>query len=195
MLENFKHENPVKPPHPSNPSGRSRISPRRGRQLPRGAPTYDFANFSQKLHEIERIWARGGGGGASLAPPLDPPLNPMGKVPSCSSCYIKLNYPDTPETSSRLFRDLSERKLLVVVGDFESNGRYFKPQFKLHFVLSEFLARPFSPGIESLGIENTLQADCVLAEGIKFFLLHFYFLLLALFGNLLTRETRNIGNY
>ena len=38
-------------------SGRSRISPRRGRQLPRGAPTYDFAKFSQKLHEIERIWA------------------------------------------------------------------------------------------------------------------------------------------
>ena len=27
----------------------------------RGAPTYDFAKFSQKLHEIERIWTRGGG--------------------------------------------------------------------------------------------------------------------------------------
>ena len=26
----------------------------------RGAPTYDFAKFSQKLHEIERIWTRGG---------------------------------------------------------------------------------------------------------------------------------------
>ena len=35
-----------------------------------GPPTYDFAKFSQKLHEIERIWAPGGGGGASLAPPL-----------------------------------------------------------------------------------------------------------------------------
>ena len=123
VLENFKHENPVKPPHTSNP---------------------------------------------------------MGKVPSCSSCNIKLNYEDTPETSSRLYSDLSERKLVVVVGNFESNGRYFKPQFKLHFVLGEFLARPFSPGIESLGIENTLQADCVSAEGIKFFLLYFYFLLLAL---------------
>ena len=52
--------------------------------------------------------------------------------------------------------------------------------FKLHFVLSECHARPFSPGIESLGIENKLQADCVSAEGIKFFLLYFYFLLLAL---------------
>ena len=28
-----------------------------------GAPTYDFAKFSRKLHEIERIWAPGGGGG------------------------------------------------------------------------------------------------------------------------------------
>ena len=24
------------------------------------SPTYDFAKFSQKLHEIERIWAPGG---------------------------------------------------------------------------------------------------------------------------------------
>ena len=39
-------------------SGGSRISPRRGRQLPGGA-TYDFAKFSQKLHEIERIWVAG----------------------------------------------------------------------------------------------------------------------------------------
>ena len=42
-------------------SGGSRIPPRRGRQLPRGAPTYDFAKFSQKLHEIERIWTLKGG--------------------------------------------------------------------------------------------------------------------------------------
>ena len=48
------------------PSGGSRIFPRRGRQLPRGAPTYDFAKFSQKLHEIERIWAPRGGGEARV---------------------------------------------------------------------------------------------------------------------------------
>ena len=30
-----------------------------------GAPTYDFAKFSQKLHEIERIWAPRGEGLAS----------------------------------------------------------------------------------------------------------------------------------
>ena len=28
-----------------------------------GAPTYDFAKFSQKLHEIERIWTPGWVGG------------------------------------------------------------------------------------------------------------------------------------
>ena len=41
--------------------------PEEGAPTPRGrgAPTYDFANNSQKLHEIERIWAPGGGGGAS----------------------------------------------------------------------------------------------------------------------------------
>ena len=41
----------------SHASGGSRISPRRGRQLSGGeGATYDFAKFSQKLHEIERIW-------------------------------------------------------------------------------------------------------------------------------------------
>ena len=53
-------------------SGGSRISPRRGHQLPRGAPTYDFAKFSPKQHEIEIIWTPGGL--ASLVLPLDPPL-------------------------------------------------------------------------------------------------------------------------
>ena len=45
--------------------------PRGGRQLPRGggAPTYDFAKFSQKLHEIERIWVPGGGEARPLRPP------------------------------------------------------------------------------------------------------------------------------
>ena len=41
-------------------------------EFPQGAPTYDFAKFSQKLHEIERIWVPRGGGTphASLNPPL-----------------------------------------------------------------------------------------------------------------------------
>ena len=39
----------------------------------RGAPTYDFAKFSEKLHEIERIWTLGEGTHPSR--PLDPPLN------------------------------------------------------------------------------------------------------------------------
>ena len=31
-----------------------------------GAPTYDFVKFSQKLHEIEKILGRWGGGGDPL---------------------------------------------------------------------------------------------------------------------------------
>ena len=30
-----------------------------GANSPGGAPTYDFAKFSQKLHDIERIWTGG----------------------------------------------------------------------------------------------------------------------------------------
>ena len=56
-------------------SGGSRISPRRGHQLPLGVPTYDFAKFSRKLHEIEGFWMPGGGGGGRISrPPLDPPM-------------------------------------------------------------------------------------------------------------------------
>ena len=41
-----------------------------GANSPGGVPTYDFAKFSRKLHEIERIWVpRGGGGVHSPAPP------------------------------------------------------------------------------------------------------------------------------
>ena len=50
-----------------------------GRQLPGGgAPTYDFAKFSRKLHEIERIWVPGGGARPlrPLRPLRPPPLNP-----------------------------------------------------------------------------------------------------------------------
>ena len=38
-----------------------------------GAPTYDFAKFCEKLHEIEKILGRRGGR-APGAPPLNPPL-------------------------------------------------------------------------------------------------------------------------
>ena len=40
-----------------------------GANFPGGAPTYDFAKFSQKLHEIERIWAPRGGARGTRAPP------------------------------------------------------------------------------------------------------------------------------
>ena len=38
-----------------------------------GAPTYDFAKFSQKLHEIERIWTPRGGARPKFYY-VDPPL-------------------------------------------------------------------------------------------------------------------------
>ena len=57
--------------HFKQSSGGPRISPRWRRQPSRGAPTYDLAKFSQKLHQIERIWTPGG---ARPSPPLDPPL-------------------------------------------------------------------------------------------------------------------------
>ena len=40
--------------------GGSRIPRRRGAN-PRGVPTYDFAKFCEKLHEIEKILGHGGG--------------------------------------------------------------------------------------------------------------------------------------
>ena len=38
-----------------------------GANSPGGAPTYDFAKFCEKLHEIEKILGRGGG--APATPP------------------------------------------------------------------------------------------------------------------------------
>ena len=52
-------------------SGGSRIFPRGGREPSRGGR--EHAKFSQKLHEIERIWTPRGGVRPSR-PPLDPPM-------------------------------------------------------------------------------------------------------------------------
>ena len=41
--------------------------PRGGGAKPSGIPKYDFAKFSQELHEIERIWTGGGIGGGGSA--------------------------------------------------------------------------------------------------------------------------------
>ena len=46
--------------------------PRGGGAKSRGGPTYDFAKFSQKLHEIEKIWTRGGAFPKFYS--VDPPL-------------------------------------------------------------------------------------------------------------------------
>ena len=63
-------------------SGGSRISPRRGRQLSGGAPTYNFAKFSQKLHEIERTWTPGGARPKFYY--VDPPLYVLASLPTWS---------------------------------------------------------------------------------------------------------------
>ena len=44
-----------------------------GANSPGGAPTYNFAKFSPKLHEIERIWTPGGARPKFYY--VDPPLN------------------------------------------------------------------------------------------------------------------------
>ena len=46
--------------------------------LKEGAPTYYLPKFSQKLYENEEILAEGGR--ASLAPPLDPPLQTLDEL-------------------------------------------------------------------------------------------------------------------
>ena len=53
-----------------------------GANPPGGAPTYDFAKFSQKLHEIERIWTPRGGGARPKFYFVDPPLS-MPILPIC----------------------------------------------------------------------------------------------------------------
>ena len=53
-------------------SGGSRISRGGGPTSQGGAPPYDFAKISQKLHEIKRIWTRGGARAKFYY--VDPPL-------------------------------------------------------------------------------------------------------------------------
>ena len=61
-------------------SGGSRISQRGVRQLQRwGRQPIIFANFPQKLNEIEEIWTEGGGA-RPWRPPLDPPMPIMNKT-------------------------------------------------------------------------------------------------------------------
>ena len=43
--------------------------PVEGGANPRGAPTYDFVKFSEKLHEMEKILDHGGGAPGARPPP------------------------------------------------------------------------------------------------------------------------------
>ena len=62
-----------------------------GRQLPRGAPTYNFAKISQKLHEIERIWTPGGAARPKFYY-VDPPLLLNSKSTDLDWYYSKNNW-------------------------------------------------------------------------------------------------------
>ena len=59
--------------------GGSRIPCKRGRRPSRGTPTYNFVKFSEKLHEIEKILSRGGGGGG------------MAPIPKSATGIVRLN--------------------------------------------------------------------------------------------------------
>ena len=60
-----------------------------GANSPGGAPTYDFAKFPQKLHEIERIWAPPGG---VPRVPLDPPLTNLIVYKNINLLFAFRNY-------------------------------------------------------------------------------------------------------
>ena len=57
-----------------------------GANPPGWGPTYDFAKFSQKLHEIERIWTLRGG--AFLAPPLRSANGTCGRLHDTLACGV-----------------------------------------------------------------------------------------------------------
>ena len=82
-------------------SGGSRISPRRGRQLSGGAPTYDFAKFSQKLHEIERIWTPGGGHAS--------------KILLCRSATVYKSHIDRFGKFKRLIQNHQNNRLILLI--------------------------------------------------------------------------------
>ena len=64
--------------------GGCRIPPGEGTNPPEGAPTYDFAKISEKLHEIDKmLGGEAVGGEAPGAPPLNPPLGTSNDSDKC----------------------------------------------------------------------------------------------------------------
>ena len=63
-----------------------------------GAPTYDSAKLSKKLHEIEQIFRPSQGGGGGWAPPVDPTMK--GESPFLSITSL------TPEMNAHTDNDL-----------------------------------------------------------------------------------------
>ena len=59
-----------------------------GANSPGGTPTYDFAKISQKLHEIERIWAPLGGGTHPKFYYVDLPLPSLSRVNVLENLFL-----------------------------------------------------------------------------------------------------------
>ena len=88
--------------------GGSRISPG-GRQLPgEGVPIYNFAKFSQKLHEIERIWVPRAGARAPA-----PPKSATGLIQSCLTDFSLI------QLVHQMVRTISQTRSIVHVTLFE----------------------------------------------------------------------------
>ena len=104
-------------------SGGSRISPRRG------APTYDFAKFSQKLHEIERIWAPGGA--RPSRPPLDPPL-------MCTMFWVGSKQMMSQVWLTRLFHNFSKNIIFHLQILFHFDLPNIFPSSTFVWTLSQF---------------------------------------------------------
>ena len=64
--------------------------PRGGDANSPGGRQIRFVKISQKLHEYERIWTPGGGGGGTLVSPLDPSLNNFPSIACRYPCVVYL---------------------------------------------------------------------------------------------------------
>ena len=125
-----------------------------GTNPPKGAPSYDFAKFSQKVHKIERIWTPRG----ARIPhaPLDPPLQTVILTRECLVHYyshlwlFQLQYLVMKSVMALYFPQQSENLLSLEKTHFgRSKGsgkgtRHVHPTsrskfFHLHAVFRKFL--------------------------------------------------------
>ena len=120
---------------PSPCSGGSRISPRRGRQLPRRAPTYDFDKISKNCMKLKEF----GLGSASLAPPLRSATaldrDPLNRDPPCQRSPRDRDLPlnrDPPWTNTPLWTETPRQR--PSCGQANTSENITFPQLRLRAV-------------------------------------------------------------